>query len=76
MERVTKSELACRLESRVECANGGEQGLQTLIYGWLRRYGGKYRHAVHARDYLFSVEIAELSNYAGIDLTKKSEKSS
>jgi hypothetical protein len=71
MERVRKEELARRLESRVECAHGGEQGLQTLIYGWLkwRKYGEKYRHAVHARDYLYAVEIAELSSYAGCDLS-------
>ena len=70
MERVTKDELAQRLASSTECAEGGKEGLETLIYGWLkwRKYGKKYRHAVHARDFLYAVEIAELSNYAGCDL--------
>ena len=70
MERVTKKELARRLASRKECANGGEQGLSTMIYGWLNwhKYGAKYRHAVHARDFLYTVEVAELSRYAGCDL--------
>ena len=76
MIRISKEQLARNLEQQKECAYGGEAGLNTLIYGWLnyRKYGQKYRHAIHARDYLFITEVMDLSEYAGCDLTKKSSQ--
>ena len=74
MERISKDELARRLEARVECAEGGEKGLETLLYGWKkhRHFGEKYRHALNARDYLFITEVLDLTEYIGYDLSKKS----
>ena len=34
-----------------------------------RKYGAKYRHALEARDWLYRVEVSDLSDYAGYDLT-------
>jgi len=73
MKKITKQELA----EALGCAIGrevGMQGLNVLIHGWLRfrRYGTQYRHAIHARDWLYMTEVMELSDYAGCDLTKKS----
>ena len=71
MTQISKAELAARLEARVECAEGGMEGLKTLLYGWkrFRKYGAKYRHALEARDWLYRVEVIDLSDYAGCDLT-------
>ena len=71
MQKISKDELVHRLERAIG-ADVGTEGLQTLIYGWLnyRCYGEKYRHAIHARDYLFITEVADLSAYAGYDLTQ------
>ena len=33
------------------------------------QYGAKYRHALEARDWLYRVEVSDLSDYAGYDLT-------
>ena len=75
MERITKIELAERLANRVELADDltPERGLEILLYGWMnyRRFSDKYRHAVHARDYLFITELLDLSAYAQCDLTEK-----
>ena len=40
MQKISKAELAARLEARVECAEGGVEGLNILLYGWkeLRKY--------------------------------------
>ena len=71
MKKISKAELAARLEARVECAEGGMEGLNTLLYGWkkFRKYGAKYRHALEARDWLYITEVMDLSDYAGCDLT-------
>ena len=76
MKKISKSELAWRLEERVECANGGVAGLNILMHGWLkyRKYGKKYVHAIHARNWLFITEMIDLSEYAGVDLTEKSSQ--
>ena len=71
MEKISKTELAARLEARVDCAEGGMEGLNTLMYGWkrFRKYDAKYRHALEARDWLYKSEVMDLSQYAGCDLT-------
>lgn len=71
MLKVSKAELARRLEQKKECANGGEVGLNILIYGWLkfRKYGRKYRNKLYNRDWLYIVEVHDLSDYAQVDLT-------
>ena len=71
MKRITKSELARRLEAQVECAQGGEAGLNILIYGWLkyRKYGNKYYNAVRRRNWLYITEVMDLSEYGGYDLS-------
>ena len=33
MQKISKAELAARLEARVECAEGGVEGLNILLYG-------------------------------------------
>ena len=40
----TPARKAARLEARVECAEGGMEGLKTLLYGWkrFRKYGAEY----------------------------------
>ena len=72
MQKISKQELARRLEARVECAQGGEAGLNTLIYGWLkyRKYGNKYREAIRHREWLYITEVMDLSAYAQCDLSK------
>ena len=72
MLRISKTELAQRLEERVECAQGGVAGLNILIHGWFnfKKYGKKYREAVYHRKWLYIIEVQELSEYAGVDLTK------
>ena len=70
MERITKVELARRLEEAIH-ADVGLKGLNTLIYGWIRwrRYGKKYRKVIANRDWLYIVEVQDLSEYAGYDLS-------
>ena len=70
MKRISKEELAARLERAIG-AKVGMAGLNTLLYGWkkFRKYGAKYRHALEARDWLYRVEVIDLSDYAGSDLT-------
>ena len=65
MQKISKAELAERLEARVECADGGMEGLNTLLYGWkkFRKYGAKYRHALEARDWLYRVEVIDLNHH-------------
>ena len=74
MQRISKAELAARLEARVECEEGGVEGLNILLYGCkkFRKYGAKYLHALEARDWMYSVEVMDLSEYAGYDLMQNS----
>ena len=74
MQKISKAELAARLEARVECAEGGVEGLNILLYGWkkFRKYGAKYIHAFEARDWMYSVAVMDLSEYAGCDLIQNS----
>lgn len=71
MEKISKQELARRLESQTECAYGGEQGLNILMHGWLkfRKYGKKYREAIWHRNWLYISEVMDLSDYAQCDLS-------
>ena len=70
MKRITKSQLAINLNRHLG-TEVGLAGLGILIYGWFRyrRYGRKYRKAVYNRDWLYIVEVQDLSEYAGYDLT-------
>ena len=70
MKRISKEELAARLERAIG-AKVGMAGLNTLLYGWkkFRKYGAKYRHALEARDWLYRVEVIDLSDYAGCVVT-------
>ena len=72
MQRISKIELVERLERQVECAHGGINGLNTLLYGWkkFRKYGAKYCHAMEVRNWMYITEVQDLSEYAGCDLTK------
>ena len=71
VQKISKAELAARLEARVVCAEGGMEGLNILLYGWkrFRKYGAKYLHGLEARDWLYWAEVIDLSDYAGCDLT-------
>ena len=73
MQKITKKTIILNLENALG-APVGKEGLNTLLYGWLRfrKYGAKYCHAINARDYLFITEVQDLSDYAGYDLTQKS----
>ena len=73
MKRISKEQLARNLEELTGIEDGKE-GLNTLIYGWLRfrKYGKKYRHVVNVRKTLYITEVVELSEYAGVDLAQKS----
>lgn len=73
MLKISKEKLA-RNADKARGVVRGIQGLNILIYGWLkyRKYGQKYRHAIHARKFLYITEVMDLSNYAGCDLFKKS----
>lgn len=70
MTRVTKEELVCRLERAIGMKVGPE-GLNTLLYGWkkFRKYGAKYLDALKHREWMYSVEVADFSEYAGYDLS-------
>ena len=74
MQKISKAVLAERLEALVECAEGGVERLNILLYGWkkFRKYGAKYLHALEARDWMYSVEVMDLSEYAGYDLMQNS----
>ena len=70
MKRISKEELAARLESAIG-AKVGMEGLNTLLYGWkkFRKYGTKYLDALKHREWLYITEVMDLSEYAGYDLT-------
>ena len=71
MKRISKEELAARLERAIG-AKVGMAGLNTLLYGWkkFRKYGAKYLDALKHRDWLYITEVMDLSEYAGYDLTR------
>ena len=75
MQRISKTQLARNLARQVPIADDKTpiQGLNILIHGWLchRRYGHKYRHALHKRDFFYITEVHDLSQYAGYDLAQK-----
>ena len=70
MKKYSKVQVAQNLEKAIG-SSVGIKGLQTLLHGWLnyRQHGKKYRHAIHARDWLYITEVMDLSTYAGYDLT-------
>ena len=70
MLKIPKSQLVTSLNRYLE-KEVGMDGFLILLYGWFhyRNYGDKYRHAVHARDWLYITEVQDLSDYAGYDLS-------
>ncbi len=70
MQRISKEELVRRLEKAIGQSVGIE-GLNILLYGWkkYRRYGAKYCDALKHRDWLYIVEVIDLSEYAGYCLS-------
>ena len=70
MEKISKKQLARNLSKTID-EDVGLKGLNTLIYGWLRwrKYGRKYRKVIANRDWLYIVEVQDLSEYAGYDLS-------
>ena len=70
MLKIPKSQLVTHLNRYLE-KEVGMDGFLILLYGWFyyRNYGDKYRHAVHARDWLYITEVQDLSDYAGYDLS-------
>jgi hypothetical protein len=50
----------------------GIEGLDILLYGWkrFRKYGRRYLNALKHRNWLYIVEVQDLSEYAGYDLTQ------
>ena len=73
MQKIKKEQLAKNLNAILH-SEVGMQGLNTLLCGWKkhRKFGNKYCHALNSRDWLFVTEVADLSAYAGYDLTQKS----
>ncbi len=71
MKRISKEELAARLERAIG-AKVGMAGLNTLLYGWkkFRKYGARYLDALKHREWLYITEVMDLSEYAGYDLTQ------
>jgi hypothetical protein len=71
MQRITKKELARRLE-RQTGINDGMAGLNTLLYGWVhfRKYGNKYKEALRHRDWMYISEVNDFAEYAQCDLTE------
>lgn len=70
MQRISKDELVRRLDAALGQPVGIE-GLNILIYGWkkFRHYGVKYCNALKHRDWLYIVEVMDLSEYAGCCLS-------
>ena len=69
MRRVSKAELARRLDAALG-QEVGIAGLNILLYGWkkYRKYGTKYCDALKHREWLYIVEVMDLSAYAGYEL--------
>ena len=70
MQRVSKEELVKRLDAALGQTVGME-GLNILLYGWkkFRKYGVRYCDALKHRDWLYIVEVIDLSEYAGYCLS-------
>ena len=70
MLKISKLQIAANAD-KARGVKRGMEGLNILIYGWLkfRKYGHKYRNKLYNRDWLYIVEVQDLSNYAGCDLT-------
>ena len=70
MQRISKEELAVRLERAIG-AKVGIEGLNTLLYGWkkYRKYGAKYLDALKHREWMYIVEVQDFSEYAGYSLS-------
>lgn len=70
MQRISKEELVQRLDAALGQAVG-EEGLDILLYGWkkFRHYDARYCNALKHRDWLYIVEVIDLSEYAGYDLS-------
>lgn len=71
MQQISKAELADRLDAAVG-EPVGMKGLDILLYGWkrYRHYGRKYLNALKHRKWLYIVEVQDLSDYAGVDLSR------
>jgi hypothetical protein len=71
MQRISKEELVNRLNAAVG-EPVGIAGLNILLYGWkkYRKYGARYCDALKHRDWLYIVEVMDLSEYAQYDLVK------
>ena len=74
MQRISKEELSQRLVHQVPIADDltPAKALEILLYGWKknRHYGERYCNALKHRDWLYIVEVIDLSGYAQVDLTK------
>ena len=72
MQRVSKQEMVERLEA-ILGVPVGIKGLNTLLYGWKkkRHFGATYCQVLTNRDWMYITEVMDLSQYAGVDLTKK-----
>ena len=73
-DAVTFAQLAARLERAIH-ANVGLQGLNILLYGWMKKGGIKrstlFMRMKSAREgYLTPEEVRNFSLYAGYDLSK------
>lgn len=73
MLKISKEQLAANLDRAIVHIPGeavGMQGLNTLIYGWIKhkRYGLNYSIKVSLRNFLWITEVHELSEYAGYNL--------
>ena len=71
MQRISREQLA-RNADAARGVERGIHGLNILICGWLkyRKYGQKYCEAIWHRKWLYITEVMDLSEYAGVDLTK------
>jgi hypothetical protein len=76
MQRISKAELAERLERYVACAAGSMKGLNTLLYGWKkkRKYGKTYCQVLTNRDWMYITEVMDFSEYVGYDLSKNTQE--
>ena len=71
---ITFAQLTARLERAIHC-DVGLQGLNILLYGWMKK-GGVKRSTLFMRmkstgeEYLTPNEVRNFSLYAGYDLSK------
>ena len=72
---ITFAQLTARLERAIHC-DVGLKGLNTLLYGWIRKHGRCSRAQLCMRKkadgefWLSASEAEHFSKYAGYDLTK------